>query len=105
MLSYLVVNQVSQPIPAPILGICVWSSLTVFLWSIGLAVRDGVVRLKRLHQVPCSRCCYFTGDYRLKCAVNPCIALTEAAIDCRDFVPSSMPPLPCSKTYSQTCKR
>lgn len=38
-----------------------------------------------LHQIPCAQCRYFTGDYRLKCPVNPCSALSEAAIGCRDF--------------------
>jgi hypothetical protein len=97
---HLLITDVSQPVPAPVLGICVWSSLTVFLWSIWLAFRDGIVHLKRLHQIPCPNCLYFTGDYRLKCTVNPCSALTEEAIGCRDFAPNPMP-LTCSKC----CKR
>ncbi len=39
----------------------------------------------RLHQIPCSQCRYFTGDYRLKCTVNPYWALSEDAIGCCDF--------------------
>ncbi|NJR69347.1 MAG: hypothetical protein HC771_12300 [Synechococcales cyanobacterium CRU_2_2] len=35
--------------------------------------------------MPCSNCRYFTGDYRLKCTVNPYVALSEEAIGCRDF--------------------
>jgi hypothetical protein len=48
-------------------------------------MQDGMARLRRLHQVPCSRCAYFTGEYRLKCAVHPCRALSELAIGCTDY--------------------
>ena len=65
--------------------------LSVFVWSAWRTAKTGVHYLKRLHQVPCSRCAYFTGDYRLKCAVNPCIALTEQAIHCRDYEPATVP--------------
>ena len=47
--------------------------------------QEGVTNLKRLHQIPCSNCAYFTGDYRLKCPLNPMTALSEEAIGCRDF--------------------
>jgi hypothetical protein len=47
---------------------------------------QGVQDIKTLHEIPCSRCRYFTGEYHLKCPVNPSTALTEAAIDCLDFV-------------------
>jgi hypothetical protein len=69
---------------------CIFGLLAVFLFSLGWAGQDGVKRLRRLHQVPCSRCAYFTGDYNLKCTVRPCEALTEAAIHCRDFEPGSV---------------
>jgi hypothetical protein len=46
----------------------------------------GIQEIKTLHEIPCSRCRYFTGEYHLKCPVNPYAALTEAAIDCLDFV-------------------
>jgi hypothetical protein len=41
--------------------------------------------LSQLHKIPCSRCAFFTGDYRLKCTVAPLKAMSEEAIDCRDF--------------------
>lgn len=44
---------------------------------------SGLTYVKKLHQVPCNRCIYFTGDYRLKCTVNPLMALSEETIDCR----------------------
>lgn len=57
------------------------------LCSSGVALVEGWKHLRRLHQVPCSRCIYFTGDYNLKCTVRPCSALTETAIGCLDFEP------------------
>jgi hypothetical protein len=54
-----------------------WRSLSI--------VKQAVNHLQRLHQIPCDKCLYFTGDYRLKCTVNPLVALTETAIGCRDF--------------------
>jgi hypothetical protein len=57
-----------------------WRSLSVF--------KQAVSHLQRLHQIPCDKCVYFTGDYRLKCTVNPLEALTETAIGCRDFAPN-----------------
>ncbi|MEO1619763.1 MAG: hypothetical protein AAFU53_01885 [Cyanobacteria bacterium J06632_3] len=47
--------------------------------------KRGVNQLEKMHAVPCSRCAYFTGDYRLKCTVNPLSALTEDAIGCLDY--------------------
>jgi hypothetical protein len=39
-----------------------------------------------MHQIPCSRCGFFTNNYRLKCTVHPLAANTEAAIDCTDYL-------------------
>ncbi|MEO0826545.1 MAG: hypothetical protein AAFY20_26120 [Cyanobacteria bacterium J06639_14] len=39
----------------------------------------------RSRQFHCGNCQYFTGEPLLKCAVHPVEALTEAALDCRDF--------------------
>ena len=70
--------------PYPII---IWIFLFFFCLSIYLAIQEGITRLRRLHQIPCSRCVFFTGDYRLKCPVHPCKALSEEAIDCLDYEP------------------
>lgn len=44
-----------------------------------------VKRSKKMHEIPCSRCQYFTNNYRLKCSVNPFEASTEEAINCKDY--------------------
>ena len=65
------------------------------IWTLiftGLCLRlikvahQAIAHLQRLHQIPCDQCAYFTGDYRLKCTVNPIIAMSEEAIGCRDFL-------------------
>jgi hypothetical protein len=81
--------QLAQLIPAPILGICVWGALASLVCSLWVAIWEAAAQLKKLHQVPCDQCLYFTGSCYLKCAVNPSTAFTEAAIDCRDFTPVS----------------
>jgi hypothetical protein len=48
--------------------------------------KRGWKNVQKLHQIPCSRCQYFTGSYHVKCLVHPKLASTELAIDCDDFV-------------------
>ncbi len=84
---------------------CAWSLVIFFCWTVQKSLRHGLVQLKRLHQIPCSRCAFFTNNYRLKCTVNPTIALSEEAIGCKDFeLGSSNSTLPrhkkCDKTSS-----
>lgn len=70
-----------------VLCFTVWTVVTTLLfWRLIAIAKQGVNHLKRLHQVPCDNCAYFTGDYRLKCTVNPTIAMSETAIGCRDFI-------------------
>ena len=68
-----------------ILSLIAWGLVVGFICTLGVASVEGWKQLRRMHQVPCSRCVYFTGDYNLKCTVRPCDALTEQAIGCRDF--------------------
>ena len=60
-----------------ILGLC---GLSLFS-----CVMDVVAQAKKMHSIPCTKCRFFTGDYRLKCTANPSIANTEQAIDCIDY--------------------
>ncbi len=65
--------------------LCFWLILTRFLWSVCLNFNQGWQKLKRLHQIPCHQCAFFTGNYYLKCTIHPQKALTEEAIDCLDL--------------------
>jgi hypothetical protein len=60
-----------------ILGLCTWSLISCIL--------DAIAQAKKMHQIPCTKCRFFTGDYRLKCTVNPMIANTEQAIGCGEY--------------------
>ncbi|MEL6494448.1 MAG: hypothetical protein AAFQ41_04900 [Cyanobacteria bacterium J06623_7] len=65
----------------------IWTAIfTCLFWRLIAIVRVAVRHLQRLHQIPCSKCAYFTGDYRLKCTVQPMLAMSEEAIGCRDFL-------------------
>jgi hypothetical protein len=75
-----------------------------FFWSCWTTARRGFNYIRRLHQIPCDRCVYFTGDYRLKCTVHPYKALTEEAIECLDFrsTTPSENTIPCIRKRSCT---
>ncbi|MEG3894190.1 MULTISPECIES: hypothetical protein [unclassified Microcoleus] len=68
---------------------CIVTVMVLFSWSVAVALREGVHQIRRLHQIPCSDCEFFTNDYRLKCTVRPCVACTEDAIGCTDFEPKT----------------
>lgn len=72
-------------------ALSIWSLIGVGIWQLPKTLLAGFQQIWKLHQVPCDRCIYFTGDYRLKCAVNPLKAMTEEALICGDFAfkPSS----------------
>lgn len=77
--------QALQPVVAPICFVTIWALFFLLLRSIWIAGRDGFANVKRLHQIKCADCRFFTNDFRLKCTVHPTDALTEEAINCSDF--------------------
>ena len=62
-----------------------FSIVTLCSWSLISCVLDVIAQTKKMHQIPCTKCRFFTGDYRLKCTVNPSVANTEQAIECNDY--------------------
>ncbi len=62
-------------------------AVVIFIWSLWEATYKGWMYARGLHQIPCSRCSFFTGEYNLKCTIHPYKALNEAAIDCPDYLP------------------
>ncbi|PSB41444.1 hypothetical protein C7B77_27395, partial [Chamaesiphon polymorphus CCALA 037] len=56
-------------------------------WSTWKNLKKDWNHLQRLHQIPCHRCDFFTGEYNLKCAVHPYKAFNEEAIGCMDYQP------------------
>ena len=65
----------------------IWILVFAYIsWRAVAIAQKAVQHLQKLHQIPCSKCAYFTGDYRLKCTVNPTVAMSETAIGCQDFL-------------------
>lgn len=86
ILHYLI--RILQPVLVPLCFVTAWTFVILSLWQTWTATRDGVKTVKRLHQIPCSGCQFFTGNYYLKCTVRPGAALTEEAIQCPDYTAS-----------------
>ena len=64
----------------------IWTMVvSLMIWRSYKTVKEAISYLKRLHKIPCANCLYFTGEYSLKCTVNPSNAFSEQALDCRDF--------------------
>ncbi|MGV2830068.1 hypothetical protein [Myxosarcina sp. GI1(2024)] len=74
-----------EPVGVSLRFFCASSLIGLCAWSLVSAVADAVTRAKRMHQIPCTTCRFFTCDYRLKCTVRPHAANTELAIDCSDY--------------------
>ncbi|MEC4985545.1 MAG: hypothetical protein SAJ37_08135 [Oscillatoria sp. PMC 1068.18] len=74
-----------QPFFVPICFVCAWILVVVFSWTIISATRDTFAKAKQMHSIPCTKCQFFTNDSFLKCTVQPTIANTEQAIQCRDY--------------------
>ncbi|AFZ34466.1 hypothetical protein Sta7437_0881 [Stanieria cyanosphaera PCC 7437] len=77
--------------------------LSVLSWRLIKITQTAFSYLKRLHQIPCSKCPFFTGDYRLKCTVHPITAMSEEAINCRDFMAKSCSQPDHSTVFSKNC--
>lgn len=78
-----------QPLLMPICFLSAWSLTFLFGYSLWSAIQEGAATTQKMHQIPCSGCQFFTGDYRLKCTVQPSIANTEEAIQCLDYQPKT----------------
>jgi hypothetical protein len=64
-----------------------WAILCLMISVILTVVRSEIIAIERLHDVPCRNCKFFSKNPYLKCAVHPCIALTEKANNCSDYLP------------------
>lgn len=64
-----------------------WAIFCLMLSIILKVARSEIIALERLHQFPCRNCQFFSKNPYLKCAVHPCIALTEKANNCSDYLP------------------
>ncbi|WP_019500581.1 hypothetical protein [Pseudanabaena sp. PCC 6802] len=74
-----------QPLLVPICAGFAWLFTFLLVWSLFSTLTRGAAQVKRLHQIPCPNCQFFSGDYRLKCTIRPSTALSEEAINCIDY--------------------
>ena len=74
-----------QPVLLQLRIVGALSVLSLCSWSLVSCIIVAIAQAKRMHKIPCTKCRFFTGDYRLKCTVNPSLANTEQAIDCGDY--------------------
>ena len=88
-LIYLVIHAI-QPFLVPLCFVFAWGLIILTVWSIIGTLVDSVHRAKQMHEIPCANCLFFTGDYHLKCPVQPKAALSEKAINCIDYKPKSV---------------
>ncbi|MEM9538914.1 MAG: hypothetical protein AAGA60_05300 [Cyanobacteria bacterium P01_E01_bin.42] len=79
------VFHVFDPILVPVCFIVAWGMTIAAILDIFSAIRDAIARGRQMHAIPCANCCFFTNNHRLKCTIQPSIANTEEAIQCRDF--------------------
>ncbi|MEH2287245.1 hypothetical protein [Nostoc sp.] len=80
-----------------------WATLIFFILSISFTLKQGINHLKKLHQIPCHACAYFTNDHRLKCTVHPMKACSEEAFGCLDFEPQTSFCNACQKGRRKLC--
>ncbi len=85
MLISIATNSLTNPLLTLGLRFTAWGLTAGSCWSLYRLIQDTVQTTRRMHQIPCSRCRYFTQDYFLKCTVHPKKALSEEAIGCRDY--------------------
>ncbi|WP_204106139.1 MULTISPECIES: hypothetical protein [Spirulina sp. CCY15215] len=74
-----------NPFLIPVCFVLAWGLTIAALLGIFNAIRDAMARSQQMHAIPCVNCRFFTNDHRLKCTIQPFIANTEEAIQCRDF--------------------
>lgn len=69
----------------PICFVCAWAFVLLLFSRLFALLQDTTRHATLLHQIPCSRCRFFSDTHPLKCTVHPTIAMTEAAIGCPDY--------------------
>lgn len=77
--------QLLDPILIPLCFCFAWSFIFLLGWTLWQGIKDTAMRSRQMHQIPCTRCQFFTNTHYLKCTVRPSIANTEQAIYCSDY--------------------
>ena len=67
----------------------IWAIAASIYAFIPKRVQQHLFRLKAPHKTLCHQCQYFGHNAYLKCTVHPSTVLTEQALNCLDYSPSS----------------
>jgi hypothetical protein len=84
-MSILILTQFASFVCKLLFITCISAGMLAYTLATWKSVQKNWLHLRRLHQIPCSQCVFFTGEYKLKCTVHPCKALSEEAIGCIDY--------------------
>ena len=68
-----------------VMGLMILSTIGLLIHTCIPKGRQRFSSFKPLPKTPCCRCRYFSNNSYLKCALHPETALTEQAVDCRDY--------------------
>lgn len=83
-----VIGQLISPYLGMICLLVAWVTVFAAIGNAIVGLTAAAHRMRTMHQIPCSRCAFFTNDHRLKCPVDPIVAGSEAAINCPHYEPS-----------------
>jgi hypothetical protein len=65
-----------------------WVIFFVILRKVRSIIENKMVfTVKTSHQLPCKNCQFYSHNHYLKCAVEPCIVMTEEAKNCSEYLP------------------
>jgi hypothetical protein len=70
-----------------VMGLMILSTIAALIYACIYEQKQHSSSFKLPFNVPCPRCRYFSNNSYLKCTLHPVTALTEQAIDCRDYCP------------------
>jgi len=80
-----VIHTILSPYLGTVCIVVAWLTLFAIVSNAIVGITTAVRRLQTMHRIPCSRCAFFSNDYRLKCSVDPLSAGSEAAIGCPHY--------------------
>ena len=72
-----------------VMGLMILSTIGLLIHTCIPKGRQHFSSFKPSPKTPCYRCRYFSDNSYLKCALHPVTALTEQAVDCRDYCSNS----------------
>jgi hypothetical protein len=70
-----------------VIGLVIFSTIGILIYASIPKGWQHSLKFNLDRKVPCRRCRYFSDNPYLKCTLHPVTAMTEQAVDCRDYCP------------------